>query len=102
MNRLNIWEHPKTGEKRIYCNDGQFAKVWIEKCRPNVWGEDYEVKFRSNDLMDFNSTHREGCGTFTDIAINVFCYAVGATPSTPANQLPKSFNELIELAEDRS
>lgn len=102
MERLNIWENPKNGEKRIYCNDGQVAKVWIEKCELNNWGEDYEIKFRANDPMEFNHQHREGCGTFIDMANNVFCYAVGATPSTPSDELPKSFKDLIQLAKEQS
>ena len=81
---------------------GRLPRFGLKKCELNNWGEDYEIKFRANDPMEFNHQHREGCGTFIDMANNVFCYAVGATPSTPSDELPKSFKDLIQLAKEQS
>lgn len=53
---LNTWTHPTTGKTRIYVNDGQKAKVWIEQTDPDPLGCDYEVVTNSRDISEFNTT----------------------------------------------
>ncbi len=101
MKKLNLWEHPKTNQKRIYCNLGQTAKVWIEQTEPDPLGQDYTIKTFSKDLFEFRNSFTIPKHNIFESKLAIFIAALGlsdlATGEDVLDVAP-NFESIVKLS----
>ena len=86
---MALWQHPGTGEQRIYFNAGQDAKVWVS----NMDLDDFRIHY-AGTIGDFGC-YGDHCATCSDAAYNVVCAVLDVPPL--GNAIPDNFGEYVEL-----
>lgn len=98
---LKVWEHPQSGEKRIYINkSGLLAKVWLTLDENGVLPDLIRVNYRTQGnpakaSYEFPYDCTIGCSTVLDIAYTLFEKVM----KEKALDCNMGFSELLQKAE---